>query len=135
MLQPGEGRLSWAKLLADTAHASDGVLVLAVFTRELCQQIREGKMGDAGIIDLLLHALDQPYTLGPLLEDTHAAGLKPTGWLQPALYTPRYWLRACTGAFAPCAHSFANLINNSQHFPLLILPLAPPAADHCNNLS
>lgn len=61
-----------------------------------------GRMGDAGVADLLLHPIDQPYTRRRLVTEARAAGLEAIGWLTPALYEPSYWLQRCTGAFAPC---------------------------------
>lgn len=61
------------------------------------------RMGDAGIFDLLLHSTDQPYTRPSLVAAAKAAGLVASGWLQAGMGDPRYWLRACTGAFGPCA--------------------------------
>jgi SAM-dependent methyltransferase len=60
------------------------------------------RMGDAGLFDLLLHSTDQPYTRPRLVAMAKAAGLDASGWLQPGLYDPRYWLRPCSGAFGPC---------------------------------
>ncbi|KAL1496150.1 hypothetical protein AB1Y20_014769 [Prymnesium parvum] len=65
-------------------------------------QEARGEMGDAGVFDLLLHSLDVPYTVAQLLREVKAAGLRATGWLQPALYEPRAWLRQCSAAWGPC---------------------------------
>ena len=61
-----------------------------------------GKMGDAGIADLLLNPIDQPYTRPTLMAHADAAGLEPSGWLQRGLYDWRYWVHPCNGVFAPC---------------------------------
>ena len=61
-----------------------------------------GKMGDAGIADLLLNPIDEPYTRPTLIAHADAAGLEPSGWLQRGLYDWRYWLQPCNGIFAAC---------------------------------
>ena len=61
-----------------------------------------GRMGDAGIADLLLNPIDKPYTHSRLIEDARLADLKPTGWLQRALYEPNHWIGKCNRVFARC---------------------------------
>ena len=62
----------------------------------------QGRMGDAGVFDLLLHATDRPFTRRRLVQMARGAGLRAVGWVHPSLYDPRYWLRQppCTEAHA-----------------------------------
>lgn len=48
--------------------------------------------GDAGIVDLLLHARDRAYTVPELLGLLDGAGLAPTALIEPARYDPATWL-------------------------------------------
>jgi SAM-dependent methyltransferase len=48
--------------------------------------------GDAGIVDLLLHARDRAYTVPDLLALLDGAGLVPTALIEPARYDPGTWL-------------------------------------------
>lgn len=48
--------------------------------------------GDAGIVDLLLHARDRAYTVPDLLALLDGAGLAPTALIEPARYDPATWL-------------------------------------------
>jgi SAM-dependent methyltransferase len=48
--------------------------------------------GDAGIVDLLLHARDRAYTVPELLALLDGAGLAPTALIEPARYDPATWL-------------------------------------------
>jgi len=63
----------------------------------------QGKMGDAGLFDLLLSPVDAPYTTPQLRAHAAAAGLHISSWLTPRLYDPATWAQPCTAAFAPCA--------------------------------
>lgn len=62
-----------------------------------------GRMGDAGVFDLLLSPVDTAYTAPRLRALAAAAGLRVASWLHPSLYRPSAWVQPCTGAFAPCA--------------------------------
>lgn len=48
--------------------------------------------GDAGLVDLLLHARDRAYTVPDLLALLAGAGLAPTAFIEPARYDPSTWL-------------------------------------------
>lgn len=48
--------------------------------------------GDAGLVDLLLHARDRAYTVPALLALLDGAGLAPTAFIEPARYDPSTWL-------------------------------------------
>lgn len=48
--------------------------------------------GDAGLVDLLLHARDRAYTVPDLLALLEGAGLAPTAFIEPARYDPAAWL-------------------------------------------
>jgi SAM-dependent methyltransferase len=48
--------------------------------------------GDAGLVDLLLHARDRAYTVPDLLALLADAGLVPTAFIEPARYDPATWL-------------------------------------------
>jgi len=48
--------------------------------------------GDAGIVDLLLHARDRAFTVPELLALLDGAGLAPTALIEPARYDPATWL-------------------------------------------
>jgi SAM-dependent methyltransferase len=48
--------------------------------------------GDAGLVDLLLHARDRAYTVPDLLALLAEAGLAPAAFIEPARYDPATWL-------------------------------------------
>lgn len=48
--------------------------------------------GEAGLVDLLLHARDRAYTVPALLALLAGAGLAPTALIEPARYDPATWL-------------------------------------------
>lgn len=49
---------------------------------------------DAGLFDLLLHSRDRPYDVNQLDAALTAAGLRLAGWVEPARYDPKSYLRA-----------------------------------------
>ena len=51
-----------------------------------------GRMGGAGLFDLLLHGLDAPYTLPQLRSEAAASGLRVAALLTGKLYDWRAWL-------------------------------------------
>ena len=51
-------------------------------------QLSDHLLGDAGLVDLLLHARDQAYTVPEVAALTHAAGLAVTGFVEPLRYDP-----------------------------------------------
>jgi SAM-dependent methyltransferase len=50
------------------------------------------RRNDAGLYDLLLHAIDRPYTVPEILQLTDGAGLAVTGFIEPARYDPAHYL-------------------------------------------
>jgi hypothetical protein len=48
--------------------------------------------GDAGLVDLLLHPRDRPYTVPAFLALLSGAGLAPTALIEPLRYDPATWL-------------------------------------------
>jgi SAM-dependent methyltransferase len=50
------------------------------------------RMNDAGLYDLLLHAIDRPYTVPEIHDLVEGAGLAVTGFIEPARYDPLHYL-------------------------------------------
>jgi hypothetical protein len=50
------------------------------------------RMNDAGLYDLLLHAIDRPYTVPEIHRLMDGAGLAVTGFIEPARYDPAHYL-------------------------------------------
>jgi SAM-dependent methyltransferase len=97
---------SYAARALDAAHLIRALPPTAPLRRNAAVYASDevaGRMGDAGLHDLLLHAVDTPFTWERVRALAAAADLSVAGALQPVLYEPDAWLHQCNGLFAPCS--------------------------------
>lgn len=100
--------------------------------------LRDHLSGDAGLVDLLLHSQDRPYTVPQVLEFIADAGLHAAALVPPLLYEPRVHARdagtlaAARGMAWPQRAALAELLSGTMIKHIAYArqqPAAPQALD------